>query len=70
MAEDEETKPAESPEPIVKVEEAKSSRSTCKATGEKIEKGEWRVGMEAWVAGRMSMTWQARSHDGAELERF
>ncbi|KAK9799849.1 hypothetical protein WJX73_009741 [Symbiochloris irregularis] len=43
---------------VVKVEQASTGRSTCRATGEKIEKGEWRAGMEAWVAGRVNMTWQ------------
>lgn len=38
--------------------QALSDRSTCRATGEKIKKGEWRVGIEAWRAGRNSMTWQ------------
>ena len=46
---------------ILKVEKALSGRSTCRATGEKIEKGELRVGMEAWMGGRMSMTWQVSS---------
>lgn len=45
-------------ENVVKVEQAATGRSTCRATGEKIEKGEWRAGMEAWVAGRVNMTWQ------------
>lgn len=42
----------------VKFEQALSDRSTCRATGERIAKGEWRVGIEVWLAGRMSWTWQ------------
>jgi hypothetical protein len=40
------------------LEQAPSNRSTCKATGEKIEKGQWRVGMLAFRAGFESMQWQ------------
>jgi len=47
--------------PLITVEEAKSGRSTCKSTGEKIEKGETRVGMEAYIGGRMTMGWQKLS---------
>lgn len=52
-------KPKEGREQVLKVEQAVSGRATCKATGEKIEKGEWRVGMDTWTAGRMATTWQA-----------
>ena len=58
MSDGEDAPPTKEDTRLVKVEQALSNRSTCKATGEKIDKGEWRVGMEAWVAGRMSMTWQ------------
>lgn len=44
--------------PPLTVEEAKSGRSTCKSSGEKIEKGEMRVGIEAFMGGRMTMAWQ------------
>lgn len=44
--------------PPLTVEEAKSGRSTCKSSGEKIEQGEMRVGMEAYMGGRMTMAWQ------------
>ena len=50
-----ETEPSRS---IVTLDVAKSNRSTCKATGEKIEKGEHRVGVEAYSGGHISMTWQ------------
>lgn len=43
---------------IVHLDVAKSGRSTCRATGDKIEKGEHRVGMEAYTGGHISMTWQ------------
>lgn len=43
---------------IVHLDVAKSGRSTCRATGEKIEKGEHRVGVEAYTGGHISMTWQ------------
>ena len=46
--------------PAIIIEKAVSGRSTCRSTGEKIEKGELRVGMEAYLGGRISMTWQAR----------
>ncbi|KAK9868093.1 hypothetical protein WJX84_011731 [Apatococcus fuscideae] len=49
---------AEEPKPALVFDKAKSGRSTCRATGEKIEKDEFRVGMEAWISGRMSTTWQ------------
>ena len=44
-------------EPL-RLERAASNRSTCRATGETIEKGAWRVGIEGWVGGRMSTIWQ------------
>lgn len=50
---------AEDPEKhIVNLDVAKSGRSTCRATGDKIEKGEHRVGLEAYTGGHISMTWQ------------
>lgn len=49
---------AEPSRSIVTLDVAKSNRSTCKATGEKIEKGEHRVGVEAYSGGHISMTWQ------------
>lgn len=49
---------AEDARSIVNLDVAKSARSTCKATGEKIEKGEHRVGIEAYSGGHISMTWQ------------
>ncbi len=45
---------------FISAPQALSDRSTCRATGEKIKKGEWRVGIEAWRAGRNSMTWQVQ----------
>lgn len=43
---------------IVNLDVAKTGRSTCRATGDKIEKGEHRVGVEAYTGGHISMTWQ------------
>ena len=43
---------------LVTVAEASSSRSTCRACKTGIDKGALRIGIEAWVAGRQSMTWQ------------
>lgn len=43
---------------VLTVEKALSGRSTCRATGELIAKGDIRVGLEAFVGGRVSMTWQ------------
>ncbi len=54
--------PDEPAKPKIIFEKAVSGRSTCKATGEKIEKGELRVGLEAFLGGRISMTWQACDH--------
>uniref|UniRef100_A0A7S4DXD7 PARP-type domain-containing protein n=1 Tax=Lotharella globosa TaxID=91324 RepID=A0A7S4DXD7_9EUKA len=45
-------------EQILKVENAKTGRSKCRKCMEKLEKGELRVGMQAWIMGRQSMTWQ------------
>jgi hypothetical protein len=42
----------------VVVEEAKTSRSKCRKCMEVIPAGELRVGMESWIMGRNSMTWQ------------
>lgn len=46
------------PVKVLIFEKALSGRSTCRASGEPIAKGEFRVGLEAYVAGRVSMTWQ------------
>jgi len=46
------------PTSLVTTAQAVSSRSTCRKCKQIIEKGEMRVGVEAWVAGRQSMTWQ------------
>ena len=56
MAEDESAQPSSAG--VLKVQQALSGRSTCKATGEKIEKGDWRVGMDVWTAGRVAVAWQ------------
>ena len=49
-------------------EKAVSGRAKCKATGEIIAKGEERVGLEAFVSGRVSMTWQVgRTSEGFGL---
>ena len=42
---------------VVTLELAKSGRSTCRATGELLAKGEWRVGFETWISGRVAMAW-------------
>jgi len=42
----------------VVVEEAKTSRSKCRKCMEVIPAGALRVGMESWIMGRNSMTWQ------------
>jgi hypothetical protein len=39
-------------------EMAKTGRSTCRKCGSMIAKGAPRVGMQAWIAGRQSITWQ------------
>ena len=41
-----------------KVERAKTGRSTCRGCGEGIAADEMRVGIEAFVAGRVADTWQ------------
>ncbi|KAK3279275.1 hypothetical protein CYMTET_12830, partial [Cymbomonas tetramitiformis] len=38
--------------------EAVSARAACRTCGCVIAKGSWRVGVEAWVRGRVCMTWQ------------
>ena len=43
---------------IPKLEHAKTGRSTCRGCGEGIAVGELRVGIEAFVAGRVADTWQ------------
>lgn len=40
------------------LEYAKTGRSTCRKCKQKIDKGEPRVGMEAWIVGRNAITWQ------------
>merc|ERR1711871_266876 len=42
---------------VLQIENAKTSRSRCRKCMEKIEKGELRVGMKAWIMGRSAMTW-------------
>jgi len=42
----------------LQLEYAKSGRSTCRKCSENIDKGAPRVGVEAWISGRQSMTWQ------------
>ncbi len=46
---------------VVTLEQAKSGRSTCRASGEPIAKGEWRVGFETWISGRVAMAWMVRA---------
>ena len=41
-----------------KVERAKTDRSTCRGCGEGIAADEMRVGIEAFVSGRVADTWQ------------
>ena len=59
--------PDEPKKPAIIFEKAVSGRSTCKATGEKIEKGELRVGLEAYLGGRISMTWQVCDPHSCDL---
>jgi len=49
---------SEAQENFLKVEAAKTGRSTCRKCRNKLEKGETRVGMNAWIAGRNAVTWQ------------
>ncbi|EFN57084.1 hypothetical protein CHLNCDRAFT_143861 [Chlorella variabilis] len=42
---------------IIKFEQAKSGRSTCRATGELIGQGEWRVGFDTFISGRVATAW-------------
>merc|ERR1740130_1291235 len=42
----------------ITIEFAKTGRSTCRKCRNKIEKGQPRVGMMAWIVGRNAMTWQ------------
>jgi hypothetical protein len=39
------------------LERAKTGRSTCRSSGEPIDQDSWRVGIEAYRAGRMTTTW-------------
>lgn len=41
-------------EPVLKLEEAKTGRSSCRKCRESIEQGSMRVGMKAWIMGRSS----------------
>eukprot|EP00468_Gymnochlora_sp_CCMP2014_P003528 CAMPEP_0167750938 /NCGR_PEP_ID=MMETSP0110_2-20121227/6274_1 /TAXON_ID=629695 /ORGANISM="Gymnochlora sp., Strain CCMP2014" /LENGTH=237 /DNA_ID=CAMNT_0007636325 /DNA_START=120 /DNA_END=830 /DNA_ORIENTATION=+ len=43
---------------VIKVEKAKTGRSRCRKCMETIQKGEVRIGMNAWIAGRNAVTWQ------------
>ena len=43
---------------LLQVEQAKSGRATCKGCAEMIPKGQWRIGLPAWVGGRKVITWQ------------
>jgi hypothetical protein len=43
-------------------EQAKSGRSTCRATGERIPAGEWRVGFETFIGGRVATAWMVSAH--------
>jgi hypothetical protein len=43
---------------LVTVERAKTGRSKCRKCMEKLEEGEYRVGMQAWIMGRQAVTWQ------------
>jgi len=42
----------------ITIEFAKTGRSTCRKCRTKIDKGQPRVGMMAWIVGRNAMTWQ------------
>eukprot|EP00935_MAST-01C_sp_MAST-1C-sp1_P001324 g1324.t1 len=42
---------------MVELQRSVSDRATCRASKQKIPKGVWRVGMQAWIAGRNAMTW-------------
>lgn len=46
------------PAKIVRLDQAKTGRSTCRATGDRIEKDEFRVGVEVYTGGHISMAWQ------------
>eukprot|EP00596_Hydrurales_sp_CCMP1899_P010448 CAMPEP_0119034498 /NCGR_PEP_ID=MMETSP1177-20130426/1479_1 /TAXON_ID=2985 /ORGANISM="Ochromonas sp, Strain CCMP1899" /LENGTH=323 /DNA_ID=CAMNT_0006991963 /DNA_START=20 /DNA_END=988 /DNA_ORIENTATION=- len=48
---------SEEEEPVLKLEEALTSRSSCRKCRETIDKGNLRVGMKAWIMGRSSWTW-------------
>jgi len=43
---------------VVSVEKAKSGRSRCKSCQEPLAQGDTRAGVEAFVSGRVVMTWQ------------
>lgn len=44
-------------EPVMKLEEAKTGRSSCRKCRATIDQGNMRVGMKAWIMGRSSWTW-------------
>eukprot|EP00873_Tetraselmis_striata_P012668 jgi/Tetstr1/432932/TSEL_022272.t1 len=46
---------------LVRVESARSGRSSCRSCGEKIALGETRFGVEAWIAGRVAVGWLRQS---------
>ncbi|GAB5367827.1 hypothetical protein AAMO2058_001265000 [Amorphochlora amoebiformis] len=56
---------------VVTIESAKSARAKCRLCMEKIEKGEFRIGMRAWIMGRNAITWQHPEcfFDTAEITR-
>lgn len=56
------------PSKLVHLDQAKSGRSTCRATGDTIAKGEFRVGIEAYTGGHISMTWQVTWTAGLHTE--
>ena len=43
---------------LITVEKAKSGRAKCRRCASKIEKGETRVGVKGWIAGRQAIMWQ------------
>ena len=52
QARSDERKPFAMPLPVL--EKAVSGRSFCRSTGDRIERGDWRVGMEAFRGGRIT----------------
>jgi len=43
---------------LIRVEPAKSGRASCRRCKVKIQAGETRIGLEAWIMGRQAVTWQ------------